>query len=464
MAVNDDMQVTETLTEGLRREFKVIIDAADMDQRVGTRLGEVGHTAQIPGFRPGKVPKNILKQRFGQSVVGEVLKSTVEESSAQLMQDRGLRPAAAPEINVTSFDDGRDLEYDMKLEVLPEFEPMDFATLSLERMVAEPTDDEVQSGLERLATERRRTKPVEDGRPAAAGDFVEISFVGTVDGVEFENSRSDGHLMELGGEGFLPGFAEQLEGHKVGEQVDVKVTLAEDFSVKEVAGKQAVFDCTLKAMHEPEDVPVDDDLAKLLGLENLDELRQRVRERLNLEFGQVARAHLKRALLDKLAESHEFAVPVGMADQEFNHIWQQLEHAREHGHLDAEDADKSEDELRTEYRAIAERRVRLGLVLSEVGRRNEFSVSSDEVNRAIMEEARRYPGQTQRVIEYYRDNQQARANLQAPIFEDKVIDFIVELAAVTERPVSSEELMGVPEAAVVAESGANDAPAEETDG
>ena len=457
------MQVTETLTEGLRREFKVIIGATDMDQRVGTRLGEVGRNARVPGFRPGKVPQNILKQRFGPSVVGEVLQSAVQESSAQLMQDRGLRPATKPEISVTSFDEGKDLEYDMKLEVLPEFEPMDFSTLSFERMIAEPTDDEVQSRLERLATERRRTKPVEDDRPASIGDLAEIRFVGTVDGAEFEKNRSESYLIELGGEGFLPGFAEQLEGHKVGEQLDIKVTLAEDFSVKDVAGKEAVFDCTLKALHEPENLPVDDDLAKMYGLENLDELSVRVREGLQLEYGRVARSRMKRTLLDKLADAHDFAVPVAMADQEFDQIWHQLEHAREHGQLDAEDADKSEEELRTEYRAIAERRVRLGLILSEVGRRNELAVSPEELNQAIMEEARRYPGETQRVIEYYRDNQQARGSLQAPIFEDKVVEYIIELAQVKDRQVSSQELIGVPEAAAV-ESDENNAPAEETEG
>ncbi len=444
------MQVTETLTEGLRREFKVVVGATDMDHRIDTRLGEVGRNASLPGFRPGKVPPSILKQRFGPSVVGEVLQNAVQETSVQLMQDRGLRPATPPEINVTAFDEGKDLEYDMKLEVLPDIEPMDFTTLNFERMIAEPTDGEVSNGLERLAAERRRTKPVDEDRPARMGDLVELSFVGTVDGEEFPNSKSDSYLLELGAEGFLPGFAEQLVGLSAGAQVEVKVKLPEDFSVSEVAGKDAVFDCSVKALHEPEEVAVDDDFAKMFGLESLDELRQQVRERIRLEYGRMARTHLKRALLDKLAESHEFAVPVAMADQEFNQIWQQLEHAREHGHLDPEDADKSEDELRAEYRDISERRVRLGLIMAEVGRRNELAASPEELNRAIMEEARRYPGETQRVIEYYRDNPQARASLQAPIFEDKVVDFIIEMANVTERTVTVDELMGVPQGAAAA--------------
>ncbi len=449
------MQVSETLAEGLKREFKIVIGAADIGLKIEDRLVEVGRQARLPGFRPGKVPLKVLKQRFGASVLGEVVEGAVQESTNRLMQERGLRPAMTPQVKIKSYDEGQDLEFDMKLEVLPEIEHIDFSTLELERLRAEVTDQDVEDSLTRLAEAQKRTQPVTEERAARAGDVVVIDYEGKIDGETFAGGAGKGEYLELGAGGFIPGFEEQIVGQMAAEPFQVTVTFPEAYPPKELAGKEAKFDCNINQLREPAPVSIDDDLAKALGFETLEELRQSVRDRLQRDYGQFARARLKRELLDKLADSHHFEIPDGLVTREFDQIWKQLEHAREHDELDEVDAKKSDDELRTEYRAIAERRVRLGLLLSDVGTRNKLTVGQEEVHRAIMEEARRYPGREQQVIEYFRGNEDAQASLKAPIFEDKVVDFIAEMAKVDERPVSAQELLAMAEDA--------NAPAEDRD-
>lgn len=434
------MQVTETATEGLRREFKIVIPAKDFESEVQRRLQEIGQSARLPGFRPGKVPLPVLKQRYGKSILGEVLERKVSDSSTQVMTDRGIRPASQPKIEITAFDDGTDLEYTMAVETIPEIKPMDFAGLELERLKVEVPETEIHETLERLAQRQRKTEVVEAARTADKGDILVVDFVGRIEGQEFAGGTATDFHIELGADNLIPGFADQLVGAKAGEHRDVNVTFPEDYPGKEVAGKAAVFSVEVKELRQPVPVAVDDELAKSLGLESLEAMRSDVRRQIENDYAAVTRSRMKRQLLDKLADAHDFTVPQGLVDAEFESIWKQIEADREHGSLDPDDEGKSDDQLKSEYRAIAERRVKLGLLLSEVGRINNIQVANDEVSRAVMNEARRYPGQERQVVEYYQKSPQALAQIRAPLYEDKVVDFIVELAKVAERKVTPAEL------------------------
>lgn len=440
------MDVVETNTEGLLRDFKITIAANDIQQRVDARLTEVGRDVSIPGFRPGKAPLKILKQRYGGNVMGEVLEATVQESSQEVLSERGLRPAGQPKIEVVSFDEGKDLVYDISVEILPDIETVDLATLELDRVKVTPTDDEINDAIDRIAQQNRETKAIEEVRPTAKGDVVIIDFVGKIDDVPFEGGQGTGIRLELGADQFIPGFEDQLVGVDAGKPLEVKVAFPDDYNVEELAGKDAVFDCTVQEIHGAVEVVVDDAFAENLGLENLAALKDAISDQLGQEYGRLTRERTKRDLLDKLADGHDFDVPPRMAEDEFNQIWSQVEKAKEEDQLDDEDKGKSDDELRPQYQEIANRRVRLGLLLSHIGEQNGLTVTQEEVNRAIMEQARQMPGQEQQVIEFYRDNPQASASLQAPIFEDKVVDFIIEMAKVTERELTPEELNAEAEA------------------
>jgi len=449
------MEVVETNTEGLLRDFKITIAANDIQQRVDARLTEVGRDVSIPGFRPGKAPLKILKQRYGGSVMGEVLEAAVQESSQDVLSERGLRPAGQPKIEVVSFDEGKDLEYDLSVEILPDIETVDLASLELDRVKVTPTDDEINDAIDRIAQQNRETKPIEEDRPTAKGDVVIIDFVGKIDDVPFEGGQGTGIRLELGSDQFIPGFEDQLVGVEAGKPLEVKVAFPADYTVDDLAGKDAVFDCTVQEIHGAVEVVVDDAFAENLGLENLAALKDAISDQLGQEYGRLTRERTKRDLLDKLSDAHDFDVPPRMAEDEFNQIWSQVEKAKEEDQLDEEDKGKSDDELRAQYKDIADRRVRLGLLLSHIGEQNGLTVNQEEINRAIMEQARQLPGQEQQVIEFYRDNPQASASLQAPIFEDKVVDFIIEMAKVTERELTPEELNAEAEAeAAEATSGA----------
>jgi len=450
-------QVTETLSEGLKREFTVVVAADDIAKRVDERLVEVGAQVRLPGFRPGKIPMNILRSRFGPSVMGEVLESTVQDTSGEVMQERDLRPAGQPRIEIKQFDEGKDLEFDLAVEILPEIVPMDFAAVELTRMKATAGDAEVAKALDDLAQSQKRTEPVAEARPAADGDTVVIDFIGRIDGEAFEGGSGEGQAIELGSGMFIPGFEAQLVGKQAGEAATVKVPFPDDYPAENLAGKEAEFGVTVKELRAPAPATMDDDFAKELGLDDLAALKDMMRERLDQEYGQIARARLKRELLDVLADGHSFDVPPTLVDNEFDQIWQQVEAAKEAGQLDEDDASKAEDELKAEYRDIALRRVRLGLLLADVGQRNGLTVSPEEVNRAMMAEARRHPGHEQQVLEMLRGDENAQAQLRAPLFEEKVVDFIVEMAKIADREVSVAELIGVEDG----EETAEEAPAKE---
>jgi len=439
------MQVTELSNEGLKREFKVVIASSDIQSKVDLRLEELGRTTKMPGFRPGKVPMPVLRKRYGQSVMGEVLERAVSDSSYQAMGERGLRPAIQPKIEITAFAEGKDLEYKMAVELLPEIKPVDFKEIKLERLKAEPSEEETTKAIERLASASQQTEKVTEDRKTQKGDVLVIDFVGKLDGKEFAGGSAKGHKLELGSNQFIAGFEDQLIGHKAGTTTDINVTFPENYGSPDLAGKPAVFTVTIQEIHQKAPIKVDEDLAKKMGFDDLAALRKAVGEQMGREYSRIARSRLKRQLLDKLADTHDFGVPQGMVDIEFEQIWKGIEESRQRGDKDPSIEGKSDDELKKEFRGIGERRVRLGLLLSEVGRVNNIQVTQEEVNRALIEEARRYPGQEKKVIEYFRGSPEALAQLRAPIFEDKVVDFIVEMANVTDKPVSPEELMKEPE-------------------
>ncbi|HYB11068.1 MAG TPA: trigger factor [Alphaproteobacteria bacterium] len=439
------MEVKQTTVDGLKHELKVVLSAKDLEEKIDRRLGELANQVRIPGFRPGKVPLSVLKKRYGDSVLGEVVERAISDSSERALTDHGLKPALRPKIEVTSFEKGTDLEYKMAFEVLPKIEPMDFTALTLERLVADIADKDVDDALDRLAKQQKRNEPAPDGHKAAAGDVVVIDFNGTVDGKEFPGGSAEGYFLELGANQFIPGFEDQLVGSAAGAKLTVHVTFPADYPAKELAGKPAKFEVAVKEVRIPLATAIDERLATDMGLENLEALRKSVRERIEREYADVSKQRLKRALLDALAAAHDFQVPAGMVDLEFEQIWRQIEEGRKGGTLDPEDTAKTDDELKAEYRAIAERRVRLGLLLSEVGQRHNIAVAPEEVNRAMIEEARRFPGQERKVLEYFKNSPEAVAQLRAPIFEAKVVDFIVELAKPKERRISIAELLAEPE-------------------
>jgi trigger factor len=372
----------------------------------------------------------------------------VTDATRETLNTRSLRPAGQPKVEIVKFEEGADLEYTLAFELFPEIKPLDFATLKLERLVAEIDEAEIDKHLARLAEGMKGSQPVADDRPAKAGDVVVIDFVGSVDGKEFAGGKAEGYHLELGSGSFIPGFEDQLIGAKGGDKREVKVTFPAEYGNAELAGKAAVFTVEVKEVRESVPTAIDDALAKKLGIENLEALKKRLREEHEKEYGQLSRLRLKRALLDRLAEIGGFEVPEGLVEGEFQEIWKHAEAERkaaaEHGQPHP-DSGKGEDELKGEYRAIAERRVKLGLLLSEIGRLNNIQVTAEDVNRAVVAEARRFPGQEQVVVNYYRSNAQATEGLKPAIFEDKVVDFILEMAAVNDRKVPAAELLKDPD-------------------
>lgn len=452
------MQVTETNTDGLKREFTIVVPSAEIENKMVARLMQVGASVTIPGFRPGKVPITLLKSRYGDSVRGEILEKTVQDSWQQAVSEKGLRPAMEPKIEIVSFDEGADLEYKLAVELLPEIEPLDFSKISLERLTVTVADKEIDDAAGRLAEQHTSFEAVTDGRAAANGDQVVIDFVGKVDGEEFAGGAVNDFVLQLGEGGFLPGFEDQLVGTNSGDNKVVSVNVADDHPSETLRGKEVVFDVSVKEVREAQKAAVDDKLATTMGAENVAGLKSTIRDQLEREYGQMSRMRLKRSLLDQLSDIETFEVPGGIVDQEFENIWKQLTEAMEKDQLDEDDKGKSEDELRDNYRAIAERRVRLGLLLAEIGRTNNISVSQEDLNRAMHQEASRFPGQEARVLEYFQNNPAAMQDIQGPIFEDKVVDFIIEMAKVSDREVSVEELLKEPEETEAAKTEAKSKP------
>ncbi len=441
------MQVVEKSNEGLSRVIAVTIPVAELNEKLEARIKEVAPQMKLKGFRPGKVPASYVKKTFGRDFMGEIINASLNETSQGALDELKLRPAAPAEMNLTSDMDKviagqEDLAYEMSLEVMPEFTPVDPKTLKLTRPTYEATDEDLDEALKELASQ---AKSYEDKKgktvKAADGDQLTIDFLGKIDGEAFDGGAATDADLVIGSGRFIPGFEEQLKGAKVGEEKTIEVTFPEEYQAKHLAGKAATFDVTVKAIKAEVESKIDDEFAKRIGLESLDQLKELLKSNLNQQYAGATRFKLKRALLDVLDEGHDFALPPKMVDAEFEGIWAQVSADKDAGQLPEEDAKKSEDELKAEYRKIAERRVRLGLVLAEIGRANNVGVTDQELSNAIMAEARNYPGQEKMVLDFYRQNPNAAAQLRAPIYEEKVVDLIVSVAEVKDEAITKEELM-----------------------
>jgi trigger factor len=442
------MQISETLSQDLHKQFTVTVAASELEGRVNARLEEMKPRVNLKGFRPGKAPVSFLKKQFGKSIMGEVVEAAVNEGSQKAIADNKLKPALQPRVepvgNVEDVVDGKsDLTFKVIVDLMPEFETTDVAKLTVERLTADIADADVDEALDRLA-KNVRNYTTKDGA-AAKDDVVVIDYEGSIDGTPFAGGKGEDFSLTLGSGTFIPGFEDGLIGAKAGESRDVKVTFPTEYHAPEMAGKDAVFAVTVKEVKQAEDTKIDDELAKKLGLDDLATLKTRVREQLADDYKAASRLHLKRRVLDALDNAHSFPLPPAMVEHEFTNIWAQVEEELKREGKTAADEGKTEDELKAEYRKIAERRVRLGLVLGKLGEQNGISVADDEVQRAIMARARQFPGQEQQVFQFYAQNQQAQAEIRAPLFEDKVVDFIAELATVTDKKVDKDTLFADPE-------------------
>ncbi|GLS00967.1 trigger factor [Brevundimonas denitrificans] len=441
------MQVVEKSNEGLSRVIAVTIPAAELNQKLDAKLKEVAPQMKLKGFRPGKVPVSHVKKTFGRDLMGEIVNDALNSSSQKALDDAKVRPAAPAEMKLTSDMDKviagtEDLAYEMALEVMPDFTPTDIKKLKLARPTYEATDADLDEALTELAGQ---AKSYEDKKgkavKAAEGDEVTIDFLGKLDGEPFEGGAAEDAQLVIGSNRFIPGFEEQLKGAKVGDEKVLNVTFPADYQAAHLAGKAVTFEVKVKAIKAEAPAVIDEDFAKRIGIESLDKLKELLRTNLNQQYTGAARFKLKRALLDALDKAHDFPLPPKMVEAEFDGIWQQVQADKEAGRLPEDDAKKSEKKLKDEYHKIAERRVRLGLVLAEIGRANNVQVTDQELNNAIMNEARNYPGQERQVLDFYRQNPNAAAQMRAPIYEEKVCDLIFDTAKVTDTPISKEELL-----------------------
>jgi trigger factor len=442
------MQVTETLSDGLRREYRVLIPAGDLDSKVNDRLGEMKDRVRINGFRPGKVPVAHLKRVYGRAAMAEVIEAAVRDANAKIVADNNFRLAMQPQVtlpneerDVEAVIGGKsDLAYTVALEILAPIEFGDFKSISLTKLVADVDDAQVDEALKKIAEQNRPYADKGEGASAASGDRVIISFVGKIDGTPFEGGTGEDVAVQLGSGTFIPGFEDQLTGIAAGEQRVIKVTFPQNYPAAHLAGKDAEFDVTAKTIETPKDVTIDDDFAKSLGLESLDKLKDAVKERLARENDAQSRQRLKRDLFDKLDEMHKFDVPQGLFEQEYQNLWQTAQNEMQQQGKTFADENTTEEAEQAEYRKIANRRVRLGLLLDEIARRNELTVTDDETTRAVVEHVRQYPGREQELWDMFRKNPEALASIRAPILENKVTDFLFALGKVTDKKVTRDEL------------------------
>jgi len=442
------MQVTETLSEGLKREYKVVVPASELDAKVNARLDELKDRVRINGFRPGKVPVTHLKRMYGRSAMAEVIEATVRDTNNQIVSEHGYKLAADPKVTLPTEEGAidqliagkSDLNYTMALEIVPPITLGDFKSIKLTRLAADVTDAEVEQGITRILDQNKPYMVRPEGETAAKDDRVTISFAGTIDGKPFEGGSGDDAVVLIGSNTFIPGFEDQLIGVGTGETRTLKVTFPARYMKEDLAGKAAEFVVTAKSIEAPGKVTADDDFAKSLGLESLAKLHDAVKDSISREHAAMSRQKLKRALLDELDKLHKFEPPPTLVEEEFDRVWKSVLSELETERKTFADEGTTEEKAKAEYRAIAERRVRLGLVLAEIGEKNNITVTEEELSRAVMERARQFAGQEQRVWDYYRQNPQAVAALRAPIFEEKVVDFLVELAGVTDSKVSRDEL------------------------
>jgi trigger factor len=444
----DAMQVTETLAEGLKHEFQISVPASDLDAKADARLVDLKDKVRLNGFRPGKVPVSHLKKVYGRSVMAETIDQTIRDTNSQIFTERGFRLATEPKITMPSEEKAvedilagkSDLTYTVSIEVVPPIQLADFKSFTVEKPIAEVTDADVDDAIKRIADQNRPYAAKGEGAKAESGDRVTVSFKGTIDGTPFEGGTGENIQVTIGSNTFIPGFEEQLIGIATGETRSLKVSFPKNYANDKLAGQPAEFETTATLIEAPQETMFDDEFAKTLGLESLDKLKEAVRERLSADFAGATRQRVKRMLLDRLDESHRFEAPPSLVEEEFKLMWTSIKAEMESSGKTFADEDTTEEAAKEEYHKIADRRVRLGLVLSEIGEKNKITVTDDEVSRAVIERARQMPGREKEVWDYYRNNANALAQLRAPIYEDKVVDFILELANVTEKKVTREDL------------------------
>ena len=443
------MQVTETLSQGLKRAYNVVIPASDLAAKLDSELSDLKTKVRINGFRPGKVPMAHLKRVYGRSVMTDVVQKEIDAANKQIVEDAGLRLAMQPKIELATeqqeieaaLEARGDLAFKVELEVLPQFELGGFDDIALERPVADVEESEIDSTIERMADQRRTFVERAEGEGAEKGDKLTVDFIGRIGGEEFEGGTAEGIEVILGSNSFIPGFEEALIGVKAGERRNVAARFPDNYAAAALAGKDAELDTTVKSVLKPEALAIDEEFAKSAGFESLEAMRKGIRERMEAEYGRFSRERVKRKLLDALADRYDFEVPQGLVDQEFGQIWAQVEREQKSSGKTFEDESTTEEAARAEYLGIAQRRVRLGLVLAEVGRQANVQIKDEELTRALVERARAFPGQEQQVWDYYRNNQGALAELRAPIYEEKAVDHILSLAKVEDRKVPLAELM-----------------------
>lgn len=439
------MEVTQTKAEGLSRTFAVKVSATELQAKLNQRIEEIRPTMRLKGFRPGKVPAAHVRKMYGRDLMGEVIDKLVNETNQKALQDSALRPAGQLDVKMDGdiekvVKGEADLSYQVNVDVMPEFTPVDPATLTITRPVAEVSEEQITESLTRIAEQNTQYEPREEGAAAENGDAVVIDFVGKIDGVPFDGGAAEQQSVVIGSNRFIPGFEEQLLGVKAGDNTELNVTFPENYQAANLAGKAAVFEVKVHEVRAPKKPELDEDFAKGLGLESLEQLRGLVKDQIAAEHANASRSKAKRDLLDKLDAAHDFDLPPGMVNQEFEQIWQQLQREMDAGRVTDEEKSKPEDELRAEYRKIAERRVRLGLVLAEIGRVADVRITEQEVNQALIREARQYPGQEREVVQFFQRNPNAMAQLRAPIYEDKVVDHILAVATVEDETVSRDDL------------------------
>ena len=457
------MKISETKAEGLIREYSIVITAAEIEEQVAAKLAELATTVKMPGFRPGKVPMSVVKSRFGGQVQGEALKNALDEGARQAIENNELRLASQPSVEITSYEDGKDMDAALSCEVMPDISLPDLAGLKVERPTLEAGEAEIDEALTTIADGNRPTIEVTGKRAAKSGDVLVIDFVGRIDSEPFEGGAAEGHSLELGSNSFIPGFEEGLIGVKAGETRDVEVTFPEDYQAAHLAGKATVFEVTVNELREMGETAINDELAARLGFEDIAGLREAVAGQINGQHATALRQAVKKNVLDSLADGDEFDVPPSLYASEYENVARAMnpnppeahdhdhdndhdhDHDHEHDHPAADEG--MDDDAKAEAKAIAERRVRLGLMLTEIGRVNNIEVTEEDTRQAVFEEARRYPGQESQVLEYFQNNQQAMQQLAGPIFEDKTVDFILEMANVTEVATDVETLYAAPEEA-----------------
>jgi trigger factor len=439
------VQVKEGKAKGLQHTLTISVPEEMVQGAITKRLQEIAKKAKIQGFRPGKAPLDLIRQRFGAEAEGDVIDRLINEAVEKELTSRKLRPATQPKVDEMKFGEGKGLNFTLEVEVLPEIQVMDFAKLSLEKQVADVPEKTVNEAIERIAKSMRKAEPISGKRAAKKGDVAVIDFDGTVDGVAHPGMKGDDHQLELGSNSFIEGFEEQVIGMKAGDKKDVNVTFPPEYHAAHLSGKAAVFAVTVKEIREHKDVELSDEVAKEVGFPSLEKLRERIHTDISNNYAQISRTVLKRELMDELAKAHKFELPTSMVEAEFNNIWSQVQKEKAAGKLDPEEAKKSEKDLKAEYHDIAERRVRLGLILAQVAEANKIEVAPNELRNAMMAEARRYPGQEKAVFEFYTKTRGAIEQLRAPILEEKVVDFIVSKAKITEKKIDADKLLKLPE-------------------